>query len=95
MATAFRSFFRFLFQNGELQANLAAAVPVSPIGAYPQSISTSFRRKSIACWAAGTVKPRLAAATTRFFSCSPVSVSALGKLLLFNSMTLTGYRVRN
>ena len=27
MATAFRSFFRFLFQNGELQANLAAAVP--------------------------------------------------------------------
>jgi site-specific recombinase XerD len=27
MATAFRSFFRFLFQNGELQVNLAAAVP--------------------------------------------------------------------
>jgi site-specific recombinase XerD len=27
MATAFRSFFRFLFQNGELQTNLAAAVP--------------------------------------------------------------------
>jgi site-specific recombinase XerD len=27
MATAFRSFFRFLFQSGELQANLAAAVP--------------------------------------------------------------------
>jgi integrase/recombinase XerD len=27
MSTAFRSFFRFLFQNGELQANLAAAVP--------------------------------------------------------------------
>ena len=27
MATAFRSFFRFLFQNGELQVDLAAAVP--------------------------------------------------------------------
>ena|SRR5215472_2101859 len=27
MTTAFRSFFRFLFQKGELQANLAAAVP--------------------------------------------------------------------
>jgi integrase/recombinase XerD len=27
MTTAFRSFFRFLFQNGELQADLAASVP--------------------------------------------------------------------
>ena len=27
MTTAFRSFFRYLFQKGELQANLAAAVP--------------------------------------------------------------------
>ena len=27
MTTAFRSFFRFLFQKGELQANLAASVP--------------------------------------------------------------------
>ena len=27
MTTAFRSFFRYLFQTGELQADLAASVP--------------------------------------------------------------------
>ena len=40
MTTAFRSFFRFLFQKGELQADLAAALPTVAIGGCPPYPST-------------------------------------------------------
>jgi integrase/recombinase XerD len=90
MATAFRSFFRFLFQNGELQANLAAAVPAIA-GWRLSTVPKYLGPKEVDRVLAGCDRQtQLAAATSRFFSCSLVSVSVLGKLLLFNLMTSIG-----
>ena len=68
---------------------------MSPIGAYPQSQVPDSGGSRTCAWRLQPSNRRPAAATTPFFSCSPVSVSALGKLLLSNSMTLTGGPARS
>jgi Phage integrase, N-terminal SAM-like domain len=90
MTTAFRSFFRFLFQKVELQADLAASVPTVANWRCPLCLSTWFRRKSNVCSRPATAAQRSVAATMPSFFCLPVWVFAPGKWLLSNSRTSTG-----
>ena len=91
MTTAFRSFFRYLFQKGELQADLAASVPtvadrrLSTVPKYltPQEVECVLK----ACNRSTT---RSGAATMPSFSCLPVSVSVLVRWWLSSSRISTG-----
>ncbi len=90
VTTAFRSFFRFLFQKGELQTNLAASVPTVAdwrLSTVPKYLT---RRKSNGCSKPATVARRPAAATTPSFFCLPVSAFGPGKWWRSSSTTSTG-----
>jgi site-specific recombinase XerC len=95
MTTAFRSFFRFLFQNGELQSDLAASVPAVAdwrLSNVPKYLNPDEVERVVGSCGRQTSTGRRDYA---IFSCSLASASVPGKSLLSNLMTLTGGPARS
>ena len=90
VTAAFRSFFRFLFQDGQLRVNLALSVPSIAdrrLSTIPKYLSPDQVEQVLSTC---IVKPPPATATTPSSSCWHASACVLEKYHPSSSMTLTG-----
>jgi integrase len=90
MTTAFRSFFRFLFQKGKIETDLAASIPGVPD--WRQATVPKYLTPEEVQRVLGACNRRTptGAVTTPSFFCLPVLAFALARSFPSNSMTLTG-----